>query len=390
MSPSAITVSLGAAAIGMMLLSAPRRASAQEHEVELDSLGQEVQLDEALGQNLEQFSVTGFGVGLFDYRHGVDQNTLGATKLAVALYKRAGPHLSFFGQLTTAFEIPGLGGEDDEGDGEVAPETEIDNLIVSFTPPGAPELTLWLGRFDAPLGFERDDEPLNFQPTPSFNFEFARPVKFTGLLAQYTPLPELSMAGFVVNGWDQPLDENKGKTIGARVSVLPFEYTGISFTGVYGPEQPDDTHDKRLFLGSDFTAQPIRELIVGGELNYGREDDAAIGDGDGKWVGGLVTGFLRFAPNLGLTLRYDIFDDRDGARTGAPRTLQSFTVAPMLFFRSAVTGIFSTIPQTGFRIPEFTLRAGIRRDRSTDPFFETETGLSRWETRLVVEGVYVY
>ena len=69
----------------------------------------------------------------------------------------------------------------DEGDAEPATEIEIDNLLVSFTPPGASNLNLTFGTLDAPVGFERDDEVLLFTPSTSFNFELARPAKLTGL-----------------------------------------------------------------------------------------------------------------------------------------------------------------------------------------------------------------
>lgn len=55
------------------------------------------------------------------------------------------------------------------------PVTEIDNLLVNLTLPGMSDLSLSFGKFDIPLGFERDDEPLNLQPTTSFHFELARP-----------------------------------------------------------------------------------------------------------------------------------------------------------------------------------------------------------------------
>src|SRR5262245_58866259 len=100
-------------------------------------------------------AITGFAVG----RGLVDRaaNTFAAAKVALSFYKPAGDAY-FFGQLTTASE-------------EGVTEIEIDNLLVSWTPGRANRWTLALGRIDAPIGFERDDEPLNFLPTGSFTFE---------------------------------------------------------------------------------------------------------------------------------------------------------------------------------------------------------------------------
>jgi hypothetical protein len=366
-------------------------ALAQVSDVALDTLGQALDV-EAAGE-LNAFSISGFAVAAFDYRSSTDVGSITAAKLAISVFKRAGPHFSFFGQLTTLIEEePPGAAEEEPPDGEEghALATEIDNAILSFTPPGAPELTFWLGRFDAEVGFERDDEPLNLQPTHSFNYTYARPVKFTGLQARYTPLPALSVAGLVTNGWDMTQDNNSGKTFGVRVSWLPHEYAAISLTGIMGPEQDDNVSDVRRLLSGDFTVQPFRSLILAGEFNYGNEEHAAPGGGDADWIGGVISGLLRLGANLGVSLRADVFDDRDGGRTGAPRTLQSYTIAPMLFFRTAATGIYSTVPHTSFALPEISFRAGLRWNVSNDGFFASDAGLSRHETQLVIEGVYVY
>jgi len=148
--------------------------------------------------------ITGFGVGAFEYAGNTSHNSFSADKMALSAFEQVNASLYFFGQLTTALE------------GEEA-AIEIDNLILSYTPAALPSLTLMGGKFDAPIGFERDDEPLNFQPSNSFNFEFARPVKYSGLLAIYTLSPVWDLTTYVVNGWDLDVDNNKAKTFGTRV-----------------------------------------------------------------------------------------------------------------------------------------------------------------------------
>ena len=69
-------------------------------------------------------------------------------------------------------------------------EASIDNLQVSWAATPASGLSIVFGKFDSPLAIERDDAPLNFQATPSFVFDFARPVKFTGLMARDTFSPQ--------------------------------------------------------------------------------------------------------------------------------------------------------------------------------------------------------
>src|SRR5947209_19264034 len=120
-------------------------------------------------------SITGFAVGRADYDRLARSNGFTAGKVGVSLFKPAGD-VYLFAQLTTALE-------------GTETSTEIDNLLVSWTPQKANQWTLAFGRFDAPIGFERDDEPLNLIATNSFNFEFARPGKLTGVQLHYTASP---------------------------------------------------------------------------------------------------------------------------------------------------------------------------------------------------------
>src|SRR5437667_8867846 len=106
-------------------------------------------------------SVTGFAVGRADYDRLARSNSFTAGKIGVSLFKPVGD-VYLFAQLTTALE-------------GTATSTEIVNLLVSWTPQRANEWILAFGRFDAPIGFERNDEPLHLIATNSFNFEFARP-----------------------------------------------------------------------------------------------------------------------------------------------------------------------------------------------------------------------
>src|SRR3989441_10563807 len=170
-------------------------------------------------------TVTGFAVGSYSWDREQASNSALASKLAVSLFRPWSDHLYLFGQLTTHVA---------EGDsGATATEIEIDNLIVSWTPPGASTLNVSFGRFDAPLGFERDDEPLNLLPTNSFNFELARPAKLTGLVARYTLSPRLAAALIAANGWDAAIDNNSGKTGGLRLEWLPAEGAAVGAPALY-------------------------------------------------------------------------------------------------------------------------------------------------------------
>ena len=133
-------------------------------------------------------SVTGFAVGRADYDRLARSNSFSAGKIVISLFKPVGD-VYLFAQLTTALE-------------GTETSTEIDNLLVSWTPQRANRWTLAFGRFDAPIGFERDDEPLNLIATNSFNFDFARPGKLTGVQLHYTASPRAEVWAVAANGWE--------------------------------------------------------------------------------------------------------------------------------------------------------------------------------------------
>src|SRR6266699_4727487 len=347
------------ALVGALLCGVAIAAAAQEREVTFEEP--------------QPVTVTGFAVGDASYDRVARSNTFTAGKIGVSLFKPVG-EAYLFAQLTTALE-----------DGESS--TEIDNLLVSWTPQRANRWTLAFGRFDAPIGFERDDEPLNLIATNSFNFAYARPGKLTGVQLHYTVTPRFELWGVAANGWDVAVDNNRGKTGLARAQWIPIPWVTLGVTGVYGPERDSTDAHQRSLLSSDLTIDR-GPVIVGAELNLGREQESG---GAPTWRGAAATAFVRLTRSVGLTARYDQLEDSDGLLTATPQILRSVTVGPMWYFSSAREGIFSNIEHTRFHLPQVALRAAVRADWSTQPSFPDATGaLQGSDTKGVLELVYVF
>ena len=349
----------------LLLGVAAGTAAAQEREVSF--------------QEQKPVSVTGFAVGLASYDRNLVRNGAGATKLALSLFQPWSDNLYFFGQLTTHVA--------QHDTSPVHTDIEIDNLIVSWTPPGASALNVSFGRFDAPIGFERDDEPLNLVPTGSFNFEFARPAKLTGALARYAFSPRVTVAVLAANGWDEELDNNTGKTAGGRLQLFPARGAAVGLNALYGPEEDGTNGNQRTLLTADATLQPVSRFILGLEANHGVQRTGGTGL---TWTGVAATAFWRFGRSIGLTVRGEVLDDPDGVTTGAQQTLSSLTISPWYFYREAQEGVFSTVENTTFRLPAFALRPAVRFDRSTQPFFDAAGGPRRTNVTAVVELVYLF
>ena len=321
-------------------------------------------------------TISGFAVGSTGYDRNLSQGSALASKLALSLFRPWSDQLYLFGQLTTHLEAADSG----------PPETsiEIDNLIINWTPAHASALSLSFGKFDAPLGFERDDEPLNLIPTASFTFENARPVKLTGLLGRYAISPKVSVLGLVANGWDQDIDNNSGKTGGFRLQVFPSPGLAVAGGVLYGPEQDATNSSPRTLLSGDATWQLRSKLIIQAEAHHGSE-------AGNTWTGVVGQAFWRFSRSAGITVRGDVMDDPDGFRTGTGQQLSSLTISPWYFYREAQEGVFSNIELTDFRLPAFSLRPALRFDHSDQPVFQKKDGtLSQSNVTAVVELVYIF
>lgn len=346
------------------------RAAAQgkpDQPVTLGESGTDIQ--PVPGQDEHPLAISGFGVGGYTYDGRTNDNSFAAGKVAVSLFRELSDNLYVFGQLTTSIS--------DEGGGEPVTETEIDNLLVSFTPPGASNVNLTFGTLDAPVGFERDDEVLLLTPSTSFNFELARPAKLTGLFGTWTLSRKVDLTALAANGWDSPLDPNHGKTGGVRLGVFPAERASLGLSALYGSEGPADSTNNRLLLNADYAWEPGRGWIVAGEANYGKDYDLPDG-GNARWSGAMLLVHRRVARHFGIVARAEVLDDKDGARTGQAQTLTSWTIAPIYSLGVGREGIFANIQHTTYRIPRFQVRGEVRLNHSDVPFFETSSGLSQW------------
>lgn len=368
-----------AAAICALVLCGALPLSAQDSTpspkdvpITLDGAGA---LEDAGGTGLV---VTGFGVAGYQYDARTSDNSFGAGKLAVGLFREVGNYTYAYGQLTTA--------ANDDGD----TETEIDNLLVSTSIPGASAVSVTIGKLDLPIGFERDDEPLQFLASPSYNFELARPVKLVGVMGSWSATPQVRLAGFLFNGWDDEGETNHGKTVGARAGVLPLPSLSLGVSGLYGAEgDPGDTHNRYL-LNADYAWQPSWDWIIAGEANLGGDRQVQDDGSDATWSGAMLTLLHQFTSHVGIAARAEVFKDADGARSGVAQTLTSYSLAPLFSMGTGRDGMFANVEHTTFRIPRLQLRLEARLNHSTVPVFDTSDGVSQWGTELRASAVTTF
>ena len=377
--PSGVLRALGLL-LGVLVTGVP--AAAQQK----DTLDRPIQLGAQgdLGEG-DRFplQITGFGVGNYSYAGRTGDNSFAASKVALAAFREITSRVYVFGQLTTALE-------EGEDSGELATEVEIDNLLLSVVPPGASNLSLAFGKLDLPIGFERDDEPLNFLASPSFNFELARPVKMVGIESSWNPSPRIGLSGLVFNGWGTDLEPNHGKTGGVRAEYLPAKGITLGLSGLYGVEGEQGETNNRYLLNFDYAIQPSWDWVVAGEANLGGDRGVLPDGSDATWKGGMLTVLHRVTRNWGVAARAEVFRDADGARTGVIQTLESYSIAPSYSLGVGREGIFANVQHTTVRIPRLQVRGEIRLNHSSVPFFETSDGLDSWNVEYRLQFVTTF
>lgn len=116
----------------------------------------------------------------------------------------------------------------------------VKQAFVSWKPGGAAgKLKLIAGKFDTIYGAEVADSQLNITYTRSMLNFYAQPFFHTGLRADYALNEQLEVRFIAVNGWNNAVDNNEGKTFGAQVNFKPNDHLLAAIGWLGGPEQPD-------------------------------------------------------------------------------------------------------------------------------------------------------
>lgn len=303
--------------LGMMLsVGLPFVAHAADNDVE--DLRRRV---EALEKKTEGFDLSKITVnGFVDTSHFHDDNagtnTFSLDK--VALYGSYDP----VDYASLYFDL----GYTDAGDDNNA---NIDQAYVNFTCPLS-GIKFTLGKFDAPIGFESVDAPDMYQYSHALVFDNGIALFHTGVMVDRSLVDMIDLKFYAVNGWDNNADNNEEKTYGGRIGIRPIEDVNLGVSYVWGPEGDNNNVDSRQVVDVDLTVTAIPNLTIGGEFNYGLEENASEerSDRDAEWSGGLIMLHYDFCEWSGLTFRYDRFFDKDGGRTDTKQTLQAYTIAP--------------------------------------------------------------
>jgi len=220
------------------------------------------------------------------------------------------------------------------GDGSFSNGTNnfaLEEAYMTYTAGIGKGLGLKAGKFVTLLGAEVIESPSNYNVSRSYLFGFAIPFTHTGMLLSYPFLETVSLTAGVVNGWDNVLDSNKGKTFLGGLTLKPLDAVTWGFNGTFGPEQPDRGGSQRGVFDTVLTYNMNDNVAFVVNYDYGTESNILSDGDDALWQGvaGYVSlGGALFNPDwapFSIAQRAEWFSDQDGVRTGTPQDLWELT-----------------------------------------------------------------
>ena len=260
-----------------------------------------------------------------------------------------------------------------------AEDFDAQQAFASYVAPLGSGLRLDFGKFVTHFGYEVIEgyDGWNDNATRSLLFGYAIPFTHVGVRASYALSSKASVTGLVVNGWDVARDNNHSKSLGWQLALTPSTPLAIYFNGMWGPERAGDDLRDRTALDLVATLRSASGRVVGVNGDWAREDNSpppganGIGPPIEHWMG--IAGYLRnpFTSSFAVTLRGELFDDRDGARTGTAQKVSEFTVTPELRLT-----------------PHFLVRSDLRSDHSDHDSFQKGATFTATQTTVLFSVIY--
>jgi len=252
---------------------------------------------------------------------------------------------------------------------------DVLQAYATYIVPVGDGLTVDAGKFLTHMGYEliEGHDGWNDNVSHSFLFGYAIPFAHTGVRASYGFGDMVSAMVMVANGWDNAVENNSNKTVGAQLAVTPIEPLFFAVNGIYGAENDADNSNNTSVIDLVATWSPVDLISIGFNADFGSSAAGAAEGEDAAWTG--FAGYLRFnlVNTFSVSLRGEQFDDADGVRTGTAQKLTEFTISPE--YRPA---------------ENFILRGDFRLDSSDKEVFEDGAEMSDSQSTIGLNMIYFF
>jgi hypothetical protein len=299
---------------------------------------------------------------------GLNMIELVADKAPDAAASRAGYHVALgFGQAMNAVNSTEIG----PGGTESNFDQYLKEGYLEYLAPVGKGLQINVGKFVTPAGAEVIETKDNWNYSRSLLFTLAIPYFHFGASAKYAFSPKFALTGYLVNGWNNSVDNNSGKTAGFSAAWTPNAKWSVTQNYLGGPEQTNDNADFRHLFDTVVAYTPNAKLSLMANYDYGQDHPGGVSK---HWSG--IAGYIKYAPNANwaVVTRGEYFNDDGGNQTGTSQNLSEFTLTLQRMLASKIM-----------------TRLEFRRDMSDQNVFPYRTRLLKDAQNTVTLGmVYAF
>jgi hypothetical protein len=239
----------------------------------------------------------------------------------------------------------------------------VKQAFASWRPGGeGSKVTLDFGKFDTIYGAEVAESQGNINYTRGVLYWLGQPAFHTGLRFNAELSPNFIVRALAVNGWNNTIDNNTGKTFGLQVTGHAarsdsHDWFAASLGYLGGPEQDDtapvvcpagsafdvssptgctagaigaasgtvdrptnNTKGWRHFVDLVVTSDPTDELhlVLNADLGVENRRDPVITSqfASHSWLGGMIGARYLVVPTFAVAARGELYQDKDGVTTG--------------------------------------------------------------------------
>ncbi|MHB8336595.1 MAG: porin [Ignavibacteriaceae bacterium] len=248
----------------------------------------------------------------------------------------------------------------------------IEQAYLTAVIPVGNGLTINAGKMVTHMGGEVIESASNINYSRSLLFAYAIPYFHVGACASYPFSNQFTATIYIYNGWNNIVENNKDKTLGAEIVWSPSSTFTFIQNWIGGPEEPNSTKKRHVF-DTILNYQATDALFVTLNADYGQE--ALDPSGYAIWKGAALSGKYTLTSVSALAARGEYYYDQSGFTTGTAQALKEITLTYEYKFGGSLL-----------------TRLEFRRDWSDQNTFEDETGAftKNNQNTILIGSVYSF
>jgi hypothetical protein len=309
-----------------------------------------------------------------------------ADKAPDATASRVGYHIALgFGQAMNLVNGSEVASPNVPGTPVLTPPSTITNFdqylkegYLEYLAPVGKGLQINVGKFVTPAGAEVIETKDNWNYSRGLLFSWAIPYFHFGMSGKYAFNSKFALTGYLMNGWNNSVDNNSGKTTGFSAAWTPSSKFSLIENYLVGPEQANNNGNFRHLTDTVVTYTPTAKLSLMANYDYGHDRvpvTLGLPTTSAVWWTGFA-GYIKYAPNAtwAIATRGEWFKDHNGFSTGTAQNVGEFTLTLQRMLASKIMA-----------------RLEFRRDMSDEDVFPYRTGLLKDAQNTVTLGmVYAF